>query len=84
MGEIVSNNDNMTEPLVAELLRTRLDKARIEARKQTEAFEAFTQEQGEQVEGWRAMVHAFEDDPKKQNPYAMKVTRKWTAFYITV
>ncbi|KAJ7017197.1 hypothetical protein C8F04DRAFT_1200847 [Mycena alexandri] len=60
---------------IAELLCTRLDKLRIEEREQTEAFEAFTQEQGERVEGWRAMVHAFEADPKKPNPYAMKVTR---------
>ncbi|KAJ7185939.1 hypothetical protein C8R46DRAFT_1208043 [Mycena filopes] len=57
---------------LAELIRRRLDKARVEEREQTEAFEAFTQEQGERVEGWRAMVHAFEADPKQKNPYEVK------------
>ncbi|KAJ7025854.1 hypothetical protein C8F04DRAFT_967229 [Mycena alexandri] len=56
---------------IAELLRTRLDKARIEEVEQREAYEAFTEEQGERVEDWRAMVHAFEEDPKKPNPYQM-------------
>ncbi|KAJ7029081.1 hypothetical protein C8F04DRAFT_1188013 [Mycena alexandri] len=58
---------------IAELLRTRLDKAKVEEHEQTEAFEAFTQEQGERVEGWREMVHAFEADPTKKNPYEVKV-----------
>ncbi|KAJ7015979.1 hypothetical protein C8F04DRAFT_983763 [Mycena alexandri] len=54
---------------IADLLRRRLDKARVEEREQREAFEAFTAEQGERVEGWRAMVHAFEANPKATNPY---------------
>ncbi|KAJ7707095.1 hypothetical protein B0H16DRAFT_1746660 [Mycena metata] len=58
---------------IAELLRTRLDKANVEEREQTEAFEAFTQEQGERVNDWREMVHAFEADPTKKNPYEVKV-----------
>ncbi|KAJ7736077.1 hypothetical protein B0H16DRAFT_1326682 [Mycena metata] len=54
---------------IADLLRRRLDKARVEEVEQTEAFNAFTAEQGERVEGWRAMVHAFEEDVKAPNPY---------------
>lgn len=44
----------------------------MEEREQTEAFEVFTAEQGERTEGWRAMVHAFEANPKAPNPYEMK------------
>ncbi|KAJ7041706.1 hypothetical protein C8F04DRAFT_1176799 [Mycena alexandri] len=54
---------------IADLLRRRLDKARIEEREQSEVFDAFSLEQGERVEGWRAMVHAFEANPKAPNPY---------------
>ncbi|KAJ7782955.1 hypothetical protein B0H16DRAFT_1709789 [Mycena metata] len=54
---------------IADLLRRRLDKARVEEREQAEAFATFSAEQGERVEGWRAMVHAFEADPKCPNPY---------------
>ncbi|KAJ7026230.1 hypothetical protein C8F04DRAFT_1268406 [Mycena alexandri] len=54
---------------IADLLRRRLDKAKVEEREQAEAFEAFSAEQGERVEGWRAMVHAFEANPVAPNPY---------------
>ncbi|KAJ7018305.1 hypothetical protein C8F04DRAFT_1277832 [Mycena alexandri] len=54
---------------IADLLRRRLDKARVEEAEQAEAFAAFSAEQGERVEGWRAMVHAFEADAKALNPY---------------
>ncbi|KAJ7765192.1 hypothetical protein B0H16DRAFT_1717745 [Mycena metata] len=57
---------------IADLLHRRLDKARIEEREQNEAFTAFSTEQGQRVEGWRAMVHAFEADPKAPNPYECK------------
>ncbi|KAJ7020579.1 hypothetical protein C8F04DRAFT_1274884 [Mycena alexandri] len=57
---------------IAELLRRRLDKAKVEEREQSEAFAAFSAEQGERVEGWRAMVHAFEANPKAPNPYECK------------
>ncbi|KAJ7711071.1 hypothetical protein B0H16DRAFT_1745484 [Mycena metata] len=57
---------------IADLLCRRLDKARAEEREQTEAFESFTAEQGECTAVWRTMVHAFEADPKKPNPYEMK------------
>ncbi|KAJ7043422.1 hypothetical protein C8F04DRAFT_1250850 [Mycena alexandri] len=55
---------------IADLLRRRLDKAVVEEQEQSEAFTAFSEEQGERVEGWRAMVHAFEANPKAPNPYA--------------
>ncbi|KAJ7028207.1 hypothetical protein C8F04DRAFT_1291706 [Mycena alexandri] len=54
---------------IADLLRRRLDKAKVEEREQNEAFTAFTAEQGERVEGWRKMVHEFEANPKAANPY---------------
>ncbi|KAJ7025057.1 hypothetical protein C8F04DRAFT_1269664 [Mycena alexandri] len=54
---------------IADLLRRRLDNARIEEREQAEAFDAFCAEQGDRVESWRAMVHKFEADPKAPNPY---------------
>ncbi|KAJ7026646.1 hypothetical protein C8F04DRAFT_1267867 [Mycena alexandri] len=54
---------------IADLLRRRLDKARIEEKEQSTVFEEFLLEQGERVEGWRAMVHAYESNPKKLNPY---------------
>ncbi|KAJ7715055.1 hypothetical protein B0H16DRAFT_1742272 [Mycena metata] len=57
---------------IADLLRRRLDKARVKEREQAEAFETFTAEQGERTVAWRTMVHAFEADPKKPNPYEMK------------
>ncbi|KAJ7741123.1 hypothetical protein B0H16DRAFT_1464665 [Mycena metata] len=58
---------------IADLLRRRLDKARVEECEQREAFEAFTTEQGERVEGWRAMVHKFEANPAAPNPYESTV-----------
>ncbi|KAJ7030889.1 hypothetical protein C8F04DRAFT_1263380 [Mycena alexandri] len=54
---------------IADLLRRRLDKAQVEEREQAEAFAAFSAEQAERVEGWRAMVHAFEADANAPNPY---------------
>ncbi|KAJ7018738.1 hypothetical protein C8F04DRAFT_976786 [Mycena alexandri] len=54
---------------IADLLRRRLDKAKIEEREQSVAFDAFSEEQGERVEEWRAMVHEFEANPEAPNPY---------------
>ncbi|KAJ7028941.1 hypothetical protein C8F04DRAFT_1265508 [Mycena alexandri] len=64
---------------IADLLRRRLDKARIEEKEQSAAFEEFSLEQGERVEGWRAMVHAYESNPKKPNPYEATTKAKTEA-----
>ncbi|KAJ7699815.1 hypothetical protein B0H16DRAFT_1835822 [Mycena metata] len=56
-----------------------IDKARIEEKEQSEAFEAFSLEQGERVEDWRAMVHAFEANSKKPNPYEATTKAKTEA-----
>ncbi|KAJ7045335.1 hypothetical protein C8F04DRAFT_940271, partial [Mycena alexandri] len=62
---------------IGALLRRRYDNAVRERDAQTEAFEAFTAEQADRVEGWRRMVENWESDPEKykdENPY--KVTAR--------
>ncbi|KAK7039759.1 CxC2 domain-containing protein [Favolaschia claudopus] len=55
---------------LAALLRKRLDNAKRESAAQTEAFEAFTLEQEERVQGWEEKVAAYEADPQNApNPY---------------
>ncbi|KAF7304426.1 CxC2 domain-containing protein [Mycena chlorophos] len=49
-------------------LRQRLDAAKIELVKQTEAFNLFSDEQEELVPEWTEMVLAFEEDGSKKNP----------------
>ncbi|KAJ7017384.1 hypothetical protein C8F04DRAFT_1200656 [Mycena alexandri] len=58
---------------LASTLRRRLDKAREQRVVQREAYEAFSQQQTERVPVWKKMVHDYEDDPKKKNPYEMVV-----------
>ncbi|KAK7016258.1 CxC2 domain-containing protein [Favolaschia claudopus] len=60
--------------LIGALLRRRLDNAKEQRAVQTEAFEAFSTEQAERVEGWESMVVEFEKDPKAEgvkNPYEL-------------
>jgi hypothetical protein len=38
-----------------------------------EAFTTFSTQQAERVPAWRAMVEAYENDPKQKNPYEMAV-----------
>ncbi|KAJ7608898.1 hypothetical protein DFH06DRAFT_929636, partial [Mycena polygramma] len=58
---------------IGALLRRRHDNAVREQQTQTEAFEAFTREQGDRVQGWRTMVEDWEREPEKNaNPYEMK------------
>ncbi|KAJ7900467.1 hypothetical protein B0H13DRAFT_2336571 [Mycena leptocephala] len=56
---------------LGERLRTRLDRARKEYASQLEGFTQFSVQQAERVPAWRAMVEAFEKDPKQKNPYEM-------------
>ncbi|KAJ7782921.1 hypothetical protein B0H16DRAFT_1709750 [Mycena metata] len=54
---------------LADRIRTRLDRAKVEYAAQLEAFTVFSMEQDEHVAGWLEMVDAFEADGKKKNPY---------------
>ncbi|KAF7290396.1 CxC2 domain-containing protein [Mycena chlorophos] len=51
-------------------LRRRLDAAKIEFQKQTEAFKLFSEEQAALVPEWQRMVLSYEADSKQKNPYA--------------
>ncbi|KAJ6469546.1 hypothetical protein C8R47DRAFT_989403, partial [Mycena vitilis] len=65
------------------MLRRRMDRARIELARQTEAFESFSREQAEHVPAWRTKVETFEAEMAKlggragtsvpNNPYEVKV-----------
>ncbi|KAF8205189.1 hypothetical protein K438DRAFT_1543320, partial [Mycena galopus ATCC 62051] len=54
---------------LAERLRTRTDKAKIEYAAQMESFTVFSIQQTDRVPAWRAMVKTFEKNPKAKNPY---------------
>ncbi|KAF7360081.1 hypothetical protein MVEN_00736200 [Mycena venus] len=54
---------------LADTLRRRLDKALEQQIIQREALEEFSQQQRDRVKGWRKMVHDFEEDGTKKNPY---------------
>ncbi|KAK7064875.1 CxC2 domain-containing protein [Favolaschia claudopus] len=55
---------------LAALLRKRLNNAKRESAAQTEAFEAFSLEQEERVQGWEEKAAAYEADPQNaENPY---------------
>jgi hypothetical protein len=53
-----------------------LDRARKEYASQLEGFTQFSVQQAEWVPAWRAMVEAFEKDPKQKNPYEMTAKGK--------
>ncbi|KAJ7764813.1 hypothetical protein B0H16DRAFT_1310446 [Mycena metata] len=69
------------------LLRRRLDIAKVEAAKQADAFEEFSQQQAERVPAWRKMVEDFEAETEQgpdvkrkcKNPYACVVKGKTEA-----
>ncbi|KAF7345876.1 CxC2 domain-containing protein [Mycena venus] len=54
---------------LAAMLRRRLDTALEQQSVQREALEAFSDQQKDRAESWRQMVHDYEADPKKKNPY---------------
>ncbi|KAF7311821.1 CxC2 domain-containing protein [Mycena indigotica] len=55
------------------IIRRRLDQALHEQVVQREAFDAFSLQQQERVSVWKAMVHDFEADGTKPNPYEAKI-----------
>ncbi|KAJ7089513.1 hypothetical protein C8R43DRAFT_1142184 [Mycena crocata] len=60
--------------LLARLLRRKLDNAKVQAAAQKDAFESFSQQQGEErVTAWRHMVDEFDADNTKPNPYAAEI-----------
>ncbi|KAJ7795526.1 hypothetical protein B0H14DRAFT_2391573 [Mycena olivaceomarginata] len=54
-------------------VRRRLDNARDQEVVQREALDTFLDQQQDRVEQWKAMVHSFEEDSSKKNPYEMVV-----------
>ncbi|KAJ7825975.1 hypothetical protein B0H14DRAFT_3088526 [Mycena olivaceomarginata] len=58
---------------LASMLRKRLDNAREQEVVQQEALDSFSDQQQDRVERWKAMVHDFEKDSSKKNPYEMVV-----------
>ncbi|KAJ7833791.1 hypothetical protein B0H14DRAFT_3087669 [Mycena olivaceomarginata] len=58
---------------LASTLRRRLDNAREQEVVQQEALDSFSDQQQDRVERWKAMVHEFEKDSSKKNPYEMVV-----------
>ncbi|KAJ7352108.1 hypothetical protein DFH08DRAFT_956919 [Mycena albidolilacea] len=54
---------------LGDTLRRRLDNAREQEIVHTEALDSFSQQQQERVESWKKMVHDYEDDRSKKNPY---------------
>ncbi|KAJ7159910.1 hypothetical protein C8R43DRAFT_1086852 [Mycena crocata] len=58
---------------IAERLRTRLDKAKIDYAAQMESLTAFTQQQAERVPTWLKMVQVFERNPHATNPYTSPI-----------
>jgi hypothetical protein len=42
-----------------------------------EALASFSEQQQERVHVWKTMVHDYEDDPSKKNPYEAVVTGRW-------
>ncbi|KAJ7693264.1 hypothetical protein B0H16DRAFT_1669558 [Mycena metata] len=73
--------------LLPRLLRRRLDIAKVEAAKQADTFEEFSQQQAECVPAWRKMVEDFEAETEQgpdvkrkcKNPYACVVKGKTEA-----
>lgn len=72
-------------PETARLLRRRLDAAKVECARQTEAFELFSEQQQERIPVWKKMVEDFEaqqelgpdtelkEEDKCKNPYSIVV-----------
>ncbi|KAF7325925.1 CxC2 domain-containing protein [Mycena kentingensis (nom. inval.)] len=58
---------------LALLLRCRSDKAKVELEKQETSLKAFSEEQAEMVPEWTRMVHEWEEDHSKFNPYEATV-----------
>ncbi|KAJ7807674.1 hypothetical protein B0H14DRAFT_2381139 [Mycena olivaceomarginata] len=55
------------------MLCKRLDNAQEQEVIQQEALDSFLDQQQDRIEQWKAMVHNFEKDSSKKNPYEMVV-----------
>jgi hypothetical protein len=77
LGEFVCKHFLVTgganRHLTGDTLRRRLDNALEQEVIQREAFESFSEQQGERAEEWKKMVHDYEDDSTKKNPYELVV-----------
>jgi hypothetical protein len=62
--------------VLAATLRRRLDTALEQQMIQREALAVFSQQQQDQVEEWKKMVHDYEEDRTKKNPYEAVVVGK--------
>ncbi|KAF8163893.1 hypothetical protein K438DRAFT_1985004 [Mycena galopus ATCC 62051] len=58
---------------LAEMLRRKLDTALEEQVVQQEALDTFSEEQKDQVDAWKKMIHDFEDKKSMKNPYEVVV-----------
>lgn len=56
---------------IGALLLRRLKRAVVECKVQNDAFEAFSEQQADQVPAWKEMVENFEMDGSKPNPYEL-------------
>jgi hypothetical protein len=65
---------------IAESLRQRLDVALEQQIVQREALKVFSKQQQERVEGWKAMVHEYEENSEKKNPYEAVVSGRTFVF----
>ncbi|KAJ7707216.1 hypothetical protein B0H14DRAFT_2646857 [Mycena olivaceomarginata] len=59
---------------LAATLRRKLDTALEQQIVQREALDAFSLAHQDRVEGWKKIVHDFEDDPTLENPYKVDFT----------
>ncbi|KAJ7668824.1 hypothetical protein B0H14DRAFT_3102493 [Mycena olivaceomarginata] len=59
---------------LAATLRRKLDTALEQQIVQREALDVFSLAQQDRVEGWKKIVHDFEDDPTLENPYKVDFT----------
>jgi Tfp pilus assembly protein PilE len=66
---------------VVKILRSRMDRAKVELKEQTEAFEDFSAQQAERVPEWKEKVFAFEADNTKKSPYDISHKGKPTFFW---
>jgi hypothetical protein len=56
----------------AATLRRKLDTALEQQVVQREALDVFSLAQQDRIEGWKKMVHDFEEDPTLTNPYKVE------------
>jgi hypothetical protein len=76
MSSLNGENDLGTNMQSAATLRQRLDNAKEQEVIHQEALASFSEQQQECIGGWKAMVHEYEDDSTKKNPYETVITGK--------